>query len=922
MHIYFAFKDKGSKGTGSRSARLAPRQGFDRFRVSHKISLGYAIVLGIAIGGTTTGIGVGDHYQRQAQEYEAQCRTEGNLLIRLQANVLQARSHQQQLIPLTSQPAEFQHEYHALLGHAHELQANWIELRALIAQTNLRHEHNEPWSHLHSQQGLQQFATKHEGVTTAYFEKLADLMTSINPTRLEEPQEREAAKTTLLLFTNTDLALQFDDIADDLVNLIKVAVQENEVAEQGRQMAEQLRATIVLVSMLASVTIAGLLAWLLSQAITQPLRAVERTAQLVIQQEDFALRALITTQDEVGSLAHSLNQLIEWVGIRTQALERARHQLEQTVEERTQQLNAIIDSLGDGLLVTDRTGHISRLNPTLLTLFGWPMAILDGQPYDTVFKADLVQLIHRHRLDPSTRLTANVELAKGRTGQAKITAIAHQPGAPALGAIILIRDITAEQEVDQMKTDFISTVSHELRTPLTSVLGFAKLIRKKLEETVLPVVPTRDQKVDRAIRQVRNNLDIIVAEGNRLTALINDVLDIAKIEAGKIEWNMQPLVISEILDRSIAATSGLLSSCDLIINREMDPDLPSVLGDRDRLIQVVVNLLSNAIKFTDRGSVTCRSYQQGDEILISIIDTGIGLAPADQAKVFEKFKQVGEVMTDKPRGTGLGLPICKQIVEHHGGRLWVDSHLGQGSTFTFTLPLAPAVPIDLTLRSLVREFSENVDHSLVSAKNGTQHILVVDDEPHIRQLLRQELEAVGYQVSEAQDGVAALHQIQSNPPDLIVMDVMMPQMNGFDLAAVLKNNPQTTHIPTILLSIIQEPDRGYRLGVDRYLSKPINTEVLLTDIKTLLSRGSSAKKVLVIDADISTINVLTEMFLAKGYAVTETALGAEEITNLARQPDLIIGQSDSSTPPNIVKALRFDNGQENIFCLLVAPPAT
>lgn len=896
-------------GKLARPVSFATRKGLDRLRVGQKIGLGYAVVLGIAISGTTTGILVGDYYQRQAREHEIYTGLESNLLTRLQAEVLQARTHQQQLIPLVSQPAEFEHEYQYLRGHAHNLTETWIKLEQLVRSSR----------RIYDDRPLQQFMAKYEGVPPAYFERIASLVGAVNPARLDTATTRDAARTALLIFTNSDLALQFDAISDDLMDLIKTAEKENQAAYQGIQTADQLRVWIIATSMLISAALAGLMAWLLSRAITRPLQAVEETAQLVIQEENFALRALITTQDEVGSLAESLNQLIEWVGMRTKALEQARHQLEQTVEERTQQLNAIIDNLGDGLLVTDRTGHISRSNPALLKMFGWPSA-QDGQPYDTVFNADLVDLIRQHQLDPNTRLTANVELTKGRIGQAKITTIASQTSAQSLGAIVLIRDITTEKEVDQMKTDFISTVSHELRTPLTSVLGFAKLIRKKLEESVLPLVPTTDKKVDRSVRQVRDNLDIIVAEGERLTALINDVLDIAKIEAGKIEWNMQPIAISEILERALAATSVLAQHSNLTIHAEIAADLPLVLGDRDRLIQVAINLLSNAIKFTEQGSVTCCCRQQGDEILISFIDTGVGLTPEDQPKVFEKFKQVGEVMTDKPRGTGLGLPICKQIVEHHGGRIWVDSSLGQGSTFTFALPLALANPLDHHIRSLVQELRENVDRTMPATEHSAQHILVVDDEPHIRRLLRQELESVGYQVSEAKDGVEALHQVQNHPPDLIVLDVMMPQMNGFDLAAVLKNNPQTAHIPTILLSIIQDHDRGYRLGVDRYLSKPIDTDALLTNIKTLLSRGPSAKKVLVVDADVSTIKVLTDILLSKGYAVTETAPGAEDVATLALRPDLVIGNSDISTAPTIVKTLRFDNGQENIFCILVEPP--
>jgi signal transduction histidine kinase len=193
--------------------------------------------------------------------------------------------------------------------------------------------------------------------------------------------------------------------------------------------------------------------------------------------------------------------------------------------------------------------------------------------------------------------------------------------------------------------------------------------------------------VQRAVQQVNDNLDIIVSEGARLTALINDVLDLAKIEAGKVDWKTEPVSAEEIIDRAAAATTALFEAKNLKQIVEVEPGLPGTVGDRDRLIQVVINLISNAVKFTDHGSVTCRAGREDDHLLISVTDTGLGIAPQDHERVFEQFVQVGDTLTDKPKGTGLGLPICKHIVEHHGGRIWVESELGKGSTFSFTLPI-------------------------------------------------------------------------------------------------------------------------------------------------------------------------------------------------------------------------------------------
>ena len=239
------------------------------------------------------------------------------------------------------------------------------------------------------------------------------------------------------------------------------------------------------------------------------------------------------------------------------------------------------------------------------------------------------------------------------------------------------------------KSQFLANVSHELRTPLTSIVGFTKLVLKRLDEVVLPVIPAAgDPKVERAVRQVSENLAIIVTEGDRLTALINDVLDLEKIEAGKMEFRSEPVDVAAVVDQAIAATAALFETTGLELRRETAAGLPTVTGDPHRLIQVVINLLSNAVKFTAAGSVTVRVRPGAvrDGVVVSVTDTGIGIPPEDRDRVFEEFAQSGDTLSETPRGTGLGLAICRQIVEHHGGRIWLESELGAGSTFSFSLP--------------------------------------------------------------------------------------------------------------------------------------------------------------------------------------------------------------------------------------------
>jgi signal transduction histidine kinase/DNA-binding response OmpR family regulator len=476
----------------------------------------------------------------------------------------------------------------------------------------------------------------------------------------------------------------------------------------------------------------------------------------------------------------------------------------------------------------------------------------------------------------------------------------------------------AAEQADAAKSSFLSTVSHELRTPLTSVLGFAKIIRRRLEERLFPLLPSDDKKIVQTKNQVLENLGVVVSEGERLTKLIDDVLDLAKIEAGKFTWNMGSVSVEEVIDRAVAATASLFEAKKLTLVRTIEPGLPTVTGDSDRLIQVVINLISNAVKFTDEGSITCSAELKDGQIVVGVTDSGIGIAPADQPKVFEKFKQVGDTLTDKPKGTGLGLPICKEIVEYHGGRIWVESAPGHGSTFSFSLPIAAQAKLDLApvrgsvnIESLVKQLRERVETHQPRDKS----ILVVDDDPNIRSLLQQELTEAGYKVRLAEDGRKALALIREEIPGLVILDVMMPEMNGFDVAAVLKNDPATMDIPIIILSIVEDKERGFRLGVDRYLTKPIDTASLFHEVDTLLDQGKSKKKVMVVDEDASTIRTLTDVLETRGYTVVESN-GSELVSRaVLSKPDIIILNSVLSSD-EAVRALRFEKGMENVLFLI------
>ncbi|MDD5285684.1 MAG: cache domain-containing protein [Desulfuromonadaceae bacterium] len=242
------------------------------------------------------------------------------------------------------------------------------------------------------------------------------------------------------------------------------------------------------------------------------------------------------------------------------------------------------------------------------------------------------------------------------------------------------------KELDQLKSDFLSSVSHELRTPITTVSGFVKQVKKKLESAVFPMV-AEDEKTSRAISQVRENLDIVVNEGERLSKIVNDLLYCATLEAGKVDWNFAKIEPEQLLKRCAAAFVPMAEQKGLELRMEIESDLPGVVGDETRLLHVLSNLVDNAVKFTEQGSILLSAGEQDEFVRFTVQDTGQGILAEDQKRVFDKFSQIGDTLTSKPEGTGLGLSICRQIVQHHGGEIWIELAPGGGCRFNFTLPI-------------------------------------------------------------------------------------------------------------------------------------------------------------------------------------------------------------------------------------------
>lgn len=392
------------------------------------------------------------------------------------------------------------------------------------------------------------------------------------------------------------------------------------------------------------------------------------------------------------------------------------------------------------------------------------------------------------------------------------------------------------RELDQLKSQFLANMSHELRTPLNSIIGFSRVILKGIDG---PITELQQQ-----------DLTAIYNSGQHLLRLINDILDLSKIEAGKMELAMEDNVnIAELIESVIPTTKGLIKDKPITLIQKIAPDLPPVRADQTRIRQVLLNLLSNAAKFTEQGSITIeadlqRTPDNRQEIIIKVIDTGPGIAEKDMSKLFQPFSQVDASPTRKTGGTGLGLSISRRLVEMHGGQIGVQSEVGKGSTFYFTLP----VP-----QSEAEKASPNL-----ATDTGQRVILAIDDEAPVIKLYERYLQPHGYQIIPLTDPTQAVQRAIELKPFAITLDIMMPGRDGWTVLTELKNHPETRDIPVIICSILEEEEKGFSLGAADYLVKPILEEDLLKALSRLNGQGD-IHSVLVIDDDPEDLRLIEKL---------------------------------------------------------------
>ena len=581
--------------------------------------------------------------------------------------------------------------------------------------------------------------------------------------------------------------------------------------------------------------------WLIVSAkrdVLDPLRSLADSAER-IREGDFAAAHQTLRHDEIGVLFNSFATMANAVQTRERELAKALNETRElaavTSESRRRletahnDLLAMIETVPAALMIFNPDSGVRLRNRAATEVFGIePTNPELRKNYWSRFK----RVAKDGSLIPSEQWISNRCLRGEQVINQELEI--HHPdgrvfpilasGAPlrnelghVTGAVVAFQDIGHLREVDRMKDEFVSIVSHELRTPLTSIRGSVQLVLADQASVPDP--------------EHRELMQIALNNCERLVRIINDILDVAKIESGNITLQKRPCAVAELVQQAVQVVEGPARAASVRLEAQVPGPLPPVLVDLDRIVQALVNLLSNAVKFAPPDSVVKIAAAAGDKgVTISVSDQGEGIAPENIARLFRKFQQVDSSSSRRRGGTGLGLAITKALVEQHGGRISVDSELRKGTRFSFTLPLAPP---DSTVGAAPVAIKADG-----SAPINARRILIVDDDDDFRKVLRAQLSKAGYVVFDARDGASAMHVARSTKPHIITVDLKMPGLDGWEFIDKLRMEESLARIPIVVITGMSDARSHAPLPRDVVVvSKGESQDQLLQQVANALPRS-------------------------------------------------------------------------------------
>lgn len=665
---------------------------------------------------------------------------------------------------------------------------------------------------------------------------------------------------------------------------------------------------IVFFLLFAGLIIGASCKFLLDREVSSRIVAINNFVEKVRLNENFSGRFSMDGDDELSRLSEGINQTLD--RLRTTSDEFK-------VQEHEKKL--ILDSLSELVIFMDSELKIIWLNKAALDHMGMNMDDVIGHHYQDL------HILYKENLNKSPVLkvleSGDEEFGEVVTQDGKVWMVTAIPIKNEDGKITGILktglDITAHrhseekliqakleaEEANNSKSEFLANVSHELRTPLNSIIGFSDILLEKVF----------GELNEKQFRYVSN----ISTSGKHLLVLINDILDLSKVEAGKMELHYSEFSIDSVFEEVKAVLSPLIQVKSLEVTFNIESNFKTLEADRGRLIQILYNLVSNAIKFTPNGgkvSIYCK--KSGNRALISVIDTGIGISAEDQVKLFQPFTQLDASTTRQYCGTGLGLALVKKIVDLHQGDVWVESDPGKGSNFTFALPLRKPLELrkasEIGLEDVIIEFEmskaaalsvkENIEdlqeeielpEICLPEKGDTKQelILIVDDDKSSSELLSVILKDAGYSIALLYSGKRVLEVAKSLKPDIITLDVFLPDTNGWLVLRQLKNDPYTASIPVLIISMTNNNEFGIALGATYSFAKPVKRIELVNSLREITGKFRfEYPKVLIVDDDENTVELLSSLIEPEGFEAIKAYSGREGLQKLFSepQPDILI----------------------------------
>ncbi len=544
---------------------------------------------------------------------------------------------------------------------------------------------------------------------------------------------------------------------------------------------------------------------------------------------------------------------------------------------------ALLEAAPDAMVIVGKEGRILLVNAQTEQLFGYLREDLIGKPVEALVPARFRRHHPKHRVDYFSRprlraIDSTLELyGLRRDGSEFPIEIGLSPLETDEGTLVFsaIRDITERKRMEQrtreanrLKSEFLANMSHELRTPLNAIIGFAELMHRG--------------KVGPVSSEHREYLGDILTSSKHLLQLINDVLDLAKVESGKMEFRPEQVDLTVLVGEVRDILRGLAAGKQLRVEVRVDPEAAAAQVDPARVKQVLYNYLSNAIKFTpDGGNITVRIDGQGPDLFrLSVTDTGVGIAREDFARLFVEFQQLDASTGKKWQGTGLGLALTKKIVEAHGGRVEVQSTPGVGSTFSAILPRS--LPVDPAERRVTMAPPPPV------ARADAAAVLVIEDESRDREWLLATLRAAGYRAQAATSGVDAIRMCRISRFDAVTLDLALPDINGWEVLREIRATQLNRDVPVIAVSVSAERGQlaGFRLH--DYLVKPVAEAQLLASLRQALPESGDNRPVLIVDDDPTALRLAEAALRQLGYRPVCTSSGAEALRAIASDPPAVV----------------------------------